>query len=445
MVNYIIFLLTLVLSAFTLMSDNLQMISEVSLFGLSVFIALDYFKSKSLTFFQTWIISFIFIILSEAILINPGENILNAVKYLLIANNLVIIGYIVPARFKKRNYIKNFYIGKTFKWIPYILIFLVVVYALSALPSAIVTFSMGRDYAAEVLNKEYNVISNSFLSSLGFVLPSIIVFYYKEIKLKKSIIIPLILSFPIFAILFIGGTRFPLLFSFGGFLIVSQASPSGRISLNLKLVSLLLLLVVSSWLMGQFRSGGLMGFEYKQAESVTDVRLSKRLASKMSPEGVVDMTAMSMTYFESNPHTHGKSIAFLTYFWVPRSVWPDKPTMLGHWMIRKYRSGFGEGHSSSFGFTGELFADFGYFSLFFVFLLGVLLKRADMYRAFQLAQPMSYSKILVAMMFSYVFFFVRSPVTSSVNFIGILLVYSLIRKLLFKKLNTKSVVKNFVN
>ncbi|MDD4244412.1 MAG: O-antigen ligase [Bacilli bacterium] len=445
MVNYIIFLLTTILSAFTLMSDNLQEISEVSLFVLSIIIALDYFKNKSLTFFQTWIISFIFIILSEAILINPGENILNAVKFLLLANNIVIIGYLFPAKFKVRKKISKSLLGKSPKYIPYILVFLVLIYALSSLPRAFVTFNMGRDYAAEVFNKEYNVILNSFISSLGFVLPSIIAFYYKEIKLKKSIIIPLILSLPIFAILFIEGTRFPLLFSFGGFLIVSQASYSGKISLNIKLVSLLFLLVISSWLMGQFRSGGLKGFEYKQAESLTDIRLSKRLASMMSPEGVVDMTAMSMTYFESNPHTHGKSIAFLTYFWVPRTVWPDKPTMLGHWMIRKYRSGFGEGHSSSFGFTGELFADFGYFSLFFVFLLGVLLKRVDMYRAFQLAQPMSYSKILVAMMFSYVFFFVRSPVTSSINFIGILLVYSLIRRLLFKKLDTKTVIKNSFN
>ena len=108
--------------------------------------------------------------------------------------------------------------------------------------------------------------------------------------------------------------------------------------------------------------------------------------------------------------------------------------MLGHWLIREYRTGFSEGHSSSFGFTGELFADFGYLSLIVVFLLGMALKWADQFRAYQLSQPQSYQKILVGMMFSYVFFFVRSPITATTTFLGILLVYYLIRKLLFKKL-----------
>jgi hypothetical protein len=107
---------------------------------------------------------------------------------------------------------------------------------------------------------------------------------------------------------------------------------------------------------------------------------------------------------------------------------------MGHWLVRKYRSGFSEGHSASFGFTGELFADFGYFSFFFVFFLGVFLKWADLFRAYQLAQPMSYSKVLVGMIFSYVFFFVRSPITSTITFLGILLVQYFIRKLLFKKI-----------
>jgi hypothetical protein len=157
----------------------------------------------------------------------------------------------------------------------------------------------------------------------------------------------------------------------------------------------------------------------------------------MSPEGVVDMTALSMTYFESNPHTYGKSIAFLTYFWVPRTIWPDKPTMIGHWLIRKYRSGFSEGHSASFGFTGELYADFGYFSLIFVLVIGLALKWADYFRAYHLSKQQSYDKILVGMLFSYVFFFIRSPITSTMTFLSILLVYYLIRKILFKKVTIK--------
>src|SRR5690606_3053973 len=137
------------------------------------------------------------------------------------------------------------------------------------------------------------------------------------------------------------------------------------------------------------------------------------------------------THFEAHPHTYGSSIAFLTYFWIPRAIWPDKPTMLGHWLIREYRSGFGSGHSSSFGFTGELFADFGYYSLFFVFLLVIILNWANQFNTFYLSQPRSYTKILVVMIFSYVFFFVRSPITATMTFLVLLVVQYLIRKMLF--------------
>ena len=435
MIKYLILFLNLFLFVFTLVSDNTLPISEVNFYVLFGIILLDYFDKKSLSLFQVWLVGFIFIILSEAILIEPGANILQAVKYLIIANQLIIFGYFVPVKFNKfRSSFVLLNRVKASRWTPYVLIMLVVAYVIYALPGALLSYSLGRNAAASILWEDRNLILSSFFGGLGYVLPSIIAYYYKEIRKNKSILVPLLLSIPIFVVLFVGGTRFPLLFSFGGFLIVTQAKSTGRITLNPKLIGFLLLLVASSFLMGQFRSGGLAGFESITEETVSETRLSKRIATEMSPEGVVDMTALSMTYFENNPHTYGKSILFLTYFWVPRAIWPDKPTMLGHWLIREYRTGFSEGHSSSFGFTGELFADFGYLSLIVVFLLGMALNWADQFRAYQLSQPQSYKKILVGMIFSYVFFFVRSPITATTTFLGILLVYYLIRKLLFKKL-----------
>lgn len=434
MINFLKFYVTLFLLVFTLLSKNLLAIAEVNLVVLTGMILLDYFDKKSLSLFQVWLVGFIFIILSEAILIEPGINIIEAVKFLIVANCMILWGYMMPVKYKSRkNNYKLINQTKKSRLSPYILIVLVISYVLYSLPGAILTYRLGRNAAVGIMWEDRNIIISSFLSSLSFVLPSIIVYYYKEIRGKESILIPLLISMPIFAVLFVAGTRFPLLFSFGGFLIVAFAKSTGRIALNPKLIGLLFLLVTSSFLMGQFRTGGLAGFESFAPETVKEPRLSKRIALEMSPEGVVDMTALSMTYFENNPHTYGKSISFLTYFWVPRAIWPDKPTMIGHWLIRKFRSGFASGHSASFGFTGELYADFGYFSLFFVFLLGMLLKWADLFRAYQLATPISYSKVLVGMMFSYVFFFVRSPITASTTFIGILLVYFLIRRLLFKK------------
>jgi hypothetical protein len=313
MIKFSIFFLTLFLSGFTLVSDNILAIGEANLVVLSGLIVLDYFDKKSLSLFQVWLVGFIFIIISEVILIEPGTNVLEAVKFLLIANNLIILGYLIPIKFSKfRSSLLIFEKPRSSSLTPYVLIGLVVAYLIYALPGAILTYSLGRNTASGILFEDRNLIFSSFLGALALVLPSIIVFYYKEFRKRKSFLIPLLISLPIFVILFVGGSRFPLLFSLGGFLILSQTSTTGRIDVNLKLIALLLLLVTASSIMGQFRSSGLAGFRIGSEELVSETRLSKRIASAMSSEGVVDMTALSMTYFESNPHTYGKSIAFLT-------------------------------------------------------------------------------------------------------------------------------------
>jgi hypothetical protein len=106
--------------------------------------------------------------------------------------------------------------------------------------------------------------------------------------------------------------------------------------------------------------------------------------------------------------------------------------MLGYWLVRKYRSGFSEAQSVSFGFTGEIYSDFGYMSLMFLFILGRVLRKAENFRraAFQ---EKGYSVILAAMLYPYVFFFVRSPITATINFAGILAIYLIIRSVILKR------------
>ena len=157
--------------------------------------------------------------------------------------------------------------------------------------------------------------------------------------------------------------------------------------------------------------------------------IAKNILSFGSNEGVVDMTALLIKHFNTNPHLYGESSSFLLYFWIPRSFWPNKPTMLGNWFIREYRSGFSEGHSASFGFTGDLYADFGYFSLFFIFILGILLKRAENFKD-KAINSNNFNIILGAMLYPFVFFFVRSPVTSIITFLSIILYYKLFKNIL---------------
>lgn len=432
MIKFLIIFICTFLTIITISSSDLIFISETNFVFLSVIIFLDYFNRKSLSYLQVWLLAFIFIILSESLIIDNQGLILRAAKYLFISNIIVVIGYHLPFKinmlgFKLKNYSK-----KKSKWTPYVLILIIFIYVLYSIPSAILTYNLGRNTAANLIMEDRNIIYSNLFQSLGLILPSIIMFYFKEVKNYKTIYIPLIICLPIFTILFISGTRFNLLFSLGGFIFLSQISRQGKIKLGLKLLVLSFVLLISSLLMFEFRSDGLSKFNKSIEEVPLEKRFSQKIAAKMSPEGIIDMTALSMNYFDNNPHTYGKSTAFLTYFWIPRSLWKDKPTMIGHWLIRTSRSGFSEGHSASFGFTGELYADFGYFSFLFLVLIGIILKWGDRIRDHILQQEVNYYKILVAMVFPYVFFFVRSPITASITFIGIVLIHRLIRVIIFK-------------
>ena len=431
-----IFFIAIITSIFTLLSNSIFAFSEFYFYSLIAIGLLDYYKNKSFTFFQVWQAAFVFIILSEALLTSINNSgMLLATKFLILANNIFILGYIVPqrlARFKTGD--DKTYRLKPMKWAPLIFVVLVGLYVAYALPGRLAIFLYGRSGLSGTGGEGSSLLISGLSQSISYILPATIVFYYKEVLKKKSLFIPILISLPIFLVLLIGGTRFPLLFSLGGFLIVSQANTiKGKISISTRMILIVLLILIGTSFMKSFRASGYQGQSIFALPNQVNGNFTQMLATQMSPEGIVDMTDIMFDYFNNNPHTYGRSTLFLTYFWIPRSIWSDKPTMLGNWLIREYRNNFSDGHSSSFGFTGELFADFGYFSLVIVFLMGMLLKRADQFRVFQLSQTGVYPKLLVAMLFPYIFFFVRSPITATMNFIGILIAYYLFKKLIFRK------------
>ena len=113
--------------------------------------------------------------------------------------------------------------------------------------------------------------------------------------------------------------------------------------------------------------------------------------------------------------------------------------MLGFWFIREYTANLSAGHSSALGFTGDLYVDFGKYSLLFVFLLGRVLKIGEAIQS-MLFKTKGYNIIIGAMIFPYVFFFVRSPVTATMNFIGILFFCFILKKIIFS--NSKVITSN---
>ena len=170
-----------------------------------------------------------------------------------------------------------------------------------------------------------------------------------------------------------------------------------------------------------------------QSYASDQLSFASSVANLMSPEKVIYHNAIMFEYFESNNHLYGKSISFVIYFWVPRSIWPNKPTMLGYWLIREYSNeDYGDFLSASFGFTGEIFADFGFVgALILCLFLGIGLKRLETYNL-HYRNSTQFNSVLVAMFYPYVFFAVRDPITSSTMFLMIIIIY-VISGFLFNK------------
>ncbi|MBS1549839.1 MAG: oligosaccharide repeat unit polymerase [Bacteroidetes bacterium] len=427
----------LLLSVAILLIDSVFVLGQFYFYFLALYILFDVIKNKKISLLNLWNIAFMYIILSEAVIKSDETNLffISAVKYLLIANNLINIGYI-SAPSKKMKSLKNIVVKQKInnsKITSLILVLLVLVYFAMSIENALLSFAIGRSAAYEK-SEGIGLIIDGLLKGLELVLPAIMVFYFYNLR-RKSIMLPLILSLPIFLILFLNGTRYPLLFSVLGFAITYLFSQKFSFSFK-KLVMwgfAAYLLFTSVNLMMNFRSGG---YDENSGETKT-FDASKDLAyniSKvfMSSEGIVDMTTLMFEHFETHDHLYGASSSFLLYFWIPRELWSEKPTMLGHWFIRQYRGGFGEGHSASFGFTGDLYADFGLFSLFMVLLMGALLRRADDFKNHAFKRG-GYEVVLGAMFFPYIFFFVRSPITSTMTFLSILLIYYLGKRIIYTK------------
>src|SRR5690554_6144897 len=77
-----------------------------------VFISYDIIASRSIRLISVWCFSFLFIILSEVFNSDSlqDKNFLNALKYLIIANNLVILGFYLKRKnedFLNKNIVRN--------------------------------------------------------------------------------------------------------------------------------------------------------------------------------------------------------------------------------------------------------------------------------------------------------------------------------------------------
>ena len=405
-----------------------------------IIIIVDILNTKRLTILHVWIFSYIYIILSEMLIVSWTDfshEYTMPIFFYLLANNLVILGYkLFQPKYNKKN---TSYVVRNSNFLIASLIVLVVVYMVFNFEQVALTYYFGR---VVEFDNNTNPFFTGLINSFGILAPCFIGYYFKHVK-QKSVIYSIILSLPIFIYQFILATRFKLLFTILPFIFVTGIS-SPSLNNTKKNILFVLILVIFSFTssilkenrnVGQLNSGESTYYENVYADE-DNMDFYQTCAYNMSPEGIIYMAKKADEYFASNPLLYGRETAFLLYFWVPRSIWPDKPAQLGSWLIRKTED-VSDAHSTSSGFMGELRADFGWFSLIFALFIGLLLKLCDQFIYSFKNNEGNIDYIIAAVLYCYFFFFVRSPITASTVLIGEFITFYIIKRVFFEKQEIK--------
>ena len=416
--------------------DGIQAIVEIQLFVYIALVIANYVQERKINLLQVWIAAFIFMIHSEILILADSEQVVEYIQpifFYLIANNLAIAGYLVQ---RKKNLSEAMHVEYELVNI-HLYIFLTVVFFIvflwSSIEEARSNLYMGRQLDETIGTAN---VGKLLSNAMGIILPSLIAFVFGKVKggLKW---LQLIFVIPIFVLHIVLATRFKLLFAFIPYCIIlgliNISNPTNKSN-----AMLLILIVASSMLSSTMKDNRYMSIsELSMEDYVEDEYLNSRwsvkLGAKLSPEGIIQVMKYADDYFEHHDLRYGIESSNILYRWVPRKIWPNKPTTLDHWLIRYYEN-VPDTHSTSSGFVGVFRADFGWFALFFAFLIGMMIARINVY----MNQTCTYKTssieyVMAAAMIPFVFFFVRSPITSAYTLLFEYFVYAIVRVLTTKK------------
>jgi hypothetical protein len=214
------------------------------------------------------------------------------------------------------------------------------------------------------------------------------------------------------AVLYANGTRFYLGFMIGGmlFYFARFMQPLSR----RRLVGFALALVILTAVQGSMRF-----FRQRGLGAVDAGALATALSdpeTHLSNENMLRVNAwvhLKRVYeYRDVPSSH----AFLLYWWVPRSVWPSKPTMDGYWVAREVMAdvSVSAGHSVAGGFALGALLDFGpHLGVLFCLTYGLVLAALEWF-ALRNRDPSRPTSVVAALLPFGVFFAVRSPQTSAI-------------------------------
>ena len=436
----IILLITLIssLSALIFSFNSLPLIFGTTLFITFFSIAtivLNKFKFRLLIIWHVgffYIIGFEGLLHSDELILNYGLGTVGASQYLVFTFLMSNVGYLILSVLKlkhnktvnlkaeNQNERMDIFIPSTFTYI--LIVVAYSVYLLINFEVTLIALMSGRVINNDVGN--VGVLYSIVNSVCSTILPAILAFLFKYLrKSKHYIILSLLTSMPIILILFVQGTRYTILFSVAGLTLVLLGNVKIKMKNIILLVAVGILFLFLSEVMLESRGQGLVEYLDSEKEEST----GEFIEMFYSREGVIKTNTWLIEYFDENPYKYGLSNSFILIFWIPRFIWPEKPTMLGHWLIREVQpSGYGAGHSVSYGFAGDAYVDFGLiggaiFSLF----LGAFLFFLD--RTNNKVSKSEFNILFVAITIPFTFFAIRSFQTAFMNLVGMFLFLILFR------------------
>jgi oligosaccharide repeat unit polymerase len=416
---------------FFVLPANVKTIVDIQLFFYFAILWFNYRRNKSFNLYQIWIVAYVFMVWAEMEIIASNsfsDSYIVPFARFSLANFSCLLGYHL---FKKNDF-KNSNIHNISKGnnsFVFLLLVLYIYFVVSKFVYARTVFYSGRTYGSGSALGNGSLLG-SLTSSLGLMIPALIGYYFTQ-KKHSSVWMGLLWSLPIFIILLLTTSRYKFLFSILPFLIVTNVFDLKTTSLkkNLLLFFFMIAIVVITGYIknnrgvafAEMEASEFFGYQSNQGNDAFE-----KMAYQMSPEGVVRMASVADQYFSTHSLHYGKETGFILIFWVPRSWWPNKPTMLDNWLIREYEQ-VADGFSSASGFIGELRADFGWLCLAFMLLFGLLLRKLDNYTKFMTQNyPDSFNMVLISILYPWVFFFVRSPLTATMSLLLELLVWKIL-------------------
>ncbi len=227
-----------------------------------------------------------------------------------------------------------------------------------------------------------------------------------------------ILAFPVavaalsVVVLYLIGTRY-----FLGFLAFSvlfyatrMMEPLSRRQLSFFAVAVVALALVQGTM--RFVRGTGLG----AADRSSVVSAAGRPETYLSSEGMLRVHAWVHLKRIFDEEGRSPEHAFMLYWWIPRTLWPSKPTMDGYWLAHEVMADgdVGAGHSVAGGFVLPALLDFGPLGgVSFCLLYGIVLWRLDRFLAAH-RNPRDPASVFAALLPFAVFFGMRSPQTSAI-------------------------------